>query len=537
MRNGRFAPSFAVLFALVGCGAKEPPRRVPAATGGSSPQGTGGESGSGTGGMAGPGDSDAGSTGPDGAAPAADAGGFLPTVPDQFGTLPSGGGVAEAALAFEDRLYKYELAADPADLAKMNANPAMYDDQGIFIPAMLTIDGTPFGKVGLRYKGSWGTFRTCLPNPDGSGPAEPYHPIAGNGCPPVPKFPYKVSFDEYVPTQRFHGLKKVNLHNLIRDTSKIHEKLAYQLFRDMGIATARSTHAVVVVNGVSKGVYAVTEHLGDGRYTEDHWPTDSNGNMYKQAWPIWLFADYWVKALETNNMAVPPATHEKAIAFSTELRAATDKPAAALAALTKWSDVDWLFRYMAVDTAIRNADGITKLGCVPGDLNDCSGNNFYWYVTKTGKFLLLPWDLDYTWNVVVDHDRLPPWDLAIPAPGIASCKVRFALYGSPTKAASCDPFFQGLNSMRPLYIAAVKKLLASPGFQVAKLQADVDRISAYLKDAVAMDPAIPATWPMEAATLKANIQMLRDKMQAVADGQPYRTYTPMPAWIFPTMAP
>jgi hypothetical protein len=461
--------------------------------------------------------SDAGGTQP----PPGDGG--VPQGTDPYGTLPSGGGNKMSPMAFEDRLYNYEITVAPVELAKLNMNPAMYDDLGLYVPATVKIDGQDLGMVGLRYKGSWGNFRTCLPN-GGTGPAEPYMPPAGNGCPPFPKFPYKIAFDQYDINKKYAGLKKINLHSLIRDPSKLHERLAYQLFRDMGIATARSTHAKVTVNGVYKGLYAVTEAMTDGRFTSDRWPTDPEGNMYKQAWPIWLFVDYYKTKLETNTDPVPPpAIYDKILAFAKDVYNAKTNDQA-WAAVMKWSDPDWLGRYLAVDTVTRNADGVTKFLCNPNNLqNDCQNNNFFFYQTKGDKFLLLPWDLDYTWNVKADHDPIPPWDKPI-----ADCTMRFNVYGGMHKAPSCDPIFKAMNTPmgRPFYIDAIKKMLAGP-YNVQKMQADVDRWAGQIREAVMMDKDIDAAaWQTQLTVMKNAINTLRGMIQGVVDGKDFRPWPP-----------
>jgi spore coat protein H len=464
-----------------------------------------------------------------------------PTGVDAHGTLPSGGGIADSGAAFADRIYDYRFTVDPAQLAKLNAQPALYDDRRLYIPALLTIDGQDVGRVGLRYKGHFGTFRTCLPGRDGAGPAEPYHPIPANSCPPVPKFSYKVLFDAFVPANRFHGLARMNLHNLIRDPSKLHERLAYQLFRAMGIATARSTFAKVTVNGVFKGLYAATEDISDRRFIVDHWPSDPAGNLYKQGWPRFVDPDYWRASLANpkakDHERAASISHRKIIAFARDIVAAKDDPRRAAAALAKWSDPDWLARYMAVDTAVRNVDGITKLFCKPDAPGVCYPNNYFWYQTRRDKFLLLPWDLDYTFRVSVRQNHLPPWDLALPAPGIAGCDTRLTMDGALHAPAPCDPVLRGINAMRPLYIRAVRKLLAHPDFDPARMRAKVDHWVAMIENVVAADEAIPRSgpkaWNTQIALLKHDLGVLRARMEAVVAGNQYRPFPPTGEWVYP----
>jgi spore coat protein H len=460
---------------------------------------------------------------------------------DAHGTLPGGGGLPEAAAAFEDRIYDYRFTVDPAELARLDARPAWYDEQRLFIPARLNVDGRDVGLVGLRYKGHAGTFHTCLSD-DGRGPAVPYRPNPANGCPPVPKFSYKVLFDAVVPATRFHGLARMNLHNLIRDPSKLHERMAYQLYRDMGIATARSSFARVTVNGQLKGLYAATEDINDRRFIRDRWPSDPKGNLYKQGWPVTVDPGYWRDSL-ANPRPKPRSrsqrqavNHRKMLAFSRDVLAAKGDADRVAAALARWSDPDWLARYMAVDTAVRNVDGVTKLFCKAGQ-PDCRPHNFFWYQTRRGKFLLLPWDLDYTFRVSVRQNRLPLWDQPLPVPGIAGCEARIAMDGSQHAPPSCDPLLKGINARRPLYIGAVKRLLALPSFDARSMIANVDRWSAMIGDLVAADPAIPKSgpkaWNAQIALLKHDIRVLRARMEAVAAGQPYRPFPPAGEWQYP----
>jgi spore coat protein H len=460
---------------------------------------------------------------------------FVPAGVDEHGTLPGGGGVKESAAAFEDRVYDYQLVVEPADLARLDANPARYDDQRSFVPALARIDGRDLGKVGLRYKGAWGTFRTCLPSPDGTGPAEPYHPDPASACPPVPKFSYKVLFDAYRSAGRFHGLARMNLHNLIRDPSKLHERLAYQLFRDMGIAASRSTFARVTVNGIFKGLYAATEDVADRRFIQDHWPHDPGGKLYKEGWPRSVDPEYWRRALASPRKA--DLDHREIMAFSRDILAAGDDPALAAQALRRWSDPDWLARYMVADTAVRNVDGVTKLFCKPGAPGDCIPNNYFWYQTRSNRFLLLPWDLDYTWRVSVRQNRLPPWDLPLPAPGVAGCAARISMDGSSHQPPSCDPVLRGINDNRALYLRAVNQLLAHPDFATGALGARVDHWVAMIKDVVAADRTIPTSgpkeWTAQIALLKKDIGILRARMEAVAAGEAYRPFPPTGEWEYP----
>ncbi|MBL8785058.1 MAG: CotH kinase family protein, partial [Deltaproteobacteria bacterium] len=80
------------------------------------------------------------------------------------------------------------------------------------------------------------------------------------------KSAFKLDFDRFWPGATFHGLKGITLNNMVQDWTRIHEVLAYDLFRKMGVPAPRATYAEVRVNGARYGLYLVLETLdGDWR--------------------------------------------------------------------------------------------------------------------------------------------------------------------------------------------------------------------------------------------------------------------------------
>ncbi len=72
-----------------------------------------------------------------------------------------------------------------------------------------------------------------------------------------------MKFNHSVSGQRFLGLKKMTLNNMVQDPSMIHEVLAYSVFRAMGVPAPRTGYAFVRVNGAAYGVYLNVETLDD----------------------------------------------------------------------------------------------------------------------------------------------------------------------------------------------------------------------------------------------------------------------------------
>jgi hypothetical protein len=393
----------------------------------------------------------------------------------------------------DNKVSTYALTIAPADLQKMKQNAVA---ESGYVPAELSVDGQAVGKIGVRYKGAWGTLRPCFEG--------------GQTC---RKISLKLDFAEYDKEKKWNGLKKLNLHAVMRDTSHLHERLAYKVWREMGVHTSRSVHGKVMLNGEYQGVFAVTEQI-DGRFTADRWPKAGDGNLYKEAWPTAIDTGFYQMRLKTNEDKMPPPVHTKAVMMATEItKAAT--PAAAAQALDKWFGIDHLMRYLVVDRAVANWDGYMTFYCSTSGSSWCGNHNFYLYqAEKEDKFTLIPWDHDGTGTTATMFDVVPPWDKPP-----ANCMERFFAGGNRVMSPGCDPIFKALATQKPAYTAAMMKLLEV--WNVQRLQADIDHWASLLEPAVAMDmngPGLEA-WKVAVKGLKYEVGVIRERLEAHAAGK------------------
>ncbi|RYZ02026.1 MAG: hypothetical protein EOO73_33430 [Myxococcales bacterium] len=418
------------------------------------------------------------------------------------GGIPAEGG-GEAGASFDTRdasalfepqtLPTLELTLPPErwDYLRAHARDEEYE------PAELRFEGRVVGQVGLRFKGSFGTLTNCFD---------------AEGNLTCRKLSMKLKLDEYDPDQRFYGLKRLNLHSMIHDASLLHEKLAYDAYRTMGITAPRSSWAIATVNGVSLGLFSLVEEV-DGRFTRDRWPEDPDGQLYKEAWPVSTDPKDYEAALETNEET---ATHEAFAAFASELQAA-ESPAARRRALGNWMDLEELARYMAVDDALANIDGVTAIYCPPEDPTACGNHNYFFYLSEDqSHFRLIPWDLDATMWPQTVYDNVPPWQVTP-----ENCEDRYPLANDDTTLAApgCDAWFSGLAHDLTEYDAATEALMSGP-LQEANVQAAVDRHAAFIAEAVAVEPGgqTMERWQSELAILKSNVPRLRARAAARRSG-------------------
>ena len=98
-----------------------------------------------------------------------------------------------------------------------------------------------------------------------------------------PRFSLKVDFNLFNSARTFRGLKKLNFNNGWSDPTLIRERLAYELFDQMGIPTPRTAHVDLWINDTHLGVYTMVEQI-DKTFLSQHFPRN-DGNLYKPEMP------------------------------------------------------------------------------------------------------------------------------------------------------------------------------------------------------------------------------------------------------------
>lgn len=364
----------------------------------------------------------------------------------------------EAQFLFDDSVIRtVELTIAPDDLATIDSDPSAEQS----VPATLRYDGEDVGDIGVRYKGSVGAFlRPCTA---ATMPGGQVHQ------PKVGKCSMKLEFDYTDDNQRWHGLKKLNLHAMGRDLSLMREHLGYGLYSQLGVASPRSAYARLIVNGELQGLYLALEEV-DSRFDRAHFSEGGKGNLYKEIWPNYPNAMLYQKALEANKGDDTDVS--RMVAMAQTLMSMPEHA-------SDWLDPDYMMSYLAVDRLILNDDGAMHFYCIPEGHNPgpYGNHNYFWYeAQKAGRFWLVPWDLDGTLanepRVQIDYDWTAQDD--------CMCHV---LTGFPQRRASCDPLVHQLADFKDRYDAKVDALIAGL-FSEDAINDKFDQWSALIADAV-----------------------------------------------------
>lgn len=178
------------------------------------------------------------------------------------------------------------------------------------------------------------------------------------------KLQFQIGFDRNNDDGHFLGLKRLAFDAATYNRHLLRDRLALSIMRDMGVIAPCANNAKLNINGEYYGIFTSIEKIDEifvKRVFED--PT---GDLWKrQNWQ-----------LETN----------KDTATKTRLKAL--RAADTIDELEDYLDVGQALSVYAAEAIIPNSDG-----------GWAGGLNFYLYDDpKTKKFILLPWDLDNTFE-------------------------------------------------------------------------------------------------------------------------------------------
>lgn len=219
----------------------------------------------------------------------------------------------------------------------------------------------------------------------------------------------RIRFNKFLPDQRFHGVKRINIRNNAGDPTLIREALALDLMHRARVPAPGYSFVWVSVNGDSGGLYTLVQQV-DKKFLESNFVDDfgnlyrieRNGNLlYEGDDPDGYDPPFDRRyELKTNELA---ADKNDLITLMRVLAQGDSRQD-----LPKVLNVDAWLRLLAVNTWLANMDSY------PGTVD-----NLYLYHDATGRFRPIPWDLneafgvydgDTCWHTTDDLIRLDPDD-------------------------------------------------------------------------------------------------------------------------------
>jgi hypothetical protein len=246
-----------------------------------------------------------------------------------------------------------DLYLDAGNVASLGAEPREWVIGGFKV----TDRGEPgeLREAGIRLKGRIGSFR---PLGEKSG--------------------FKIRFD-LDDRERFQGLRRMTLNNMVQDRSKIAEWTAYKIFRSMGLPAPRVGYVWVRVNDEDYGLYANIETPDNLFMQRWFWSTD---RVYEGAYGQDLIPDR-LDDLQID-MGEPDAGESlRPMMELLETRGPNEL-------MTQGADLlDWptVIAVFAVELYIGHWDGYAP-----------TRNNYYIHLDDDGRATWLPWGTDQTFR-------------------------------------------------------------------------------------------------------------------------------------------
>jgi len=245
---------------------------------------------------------------------------------------------------------------------------------------------------------------------------------------------FRISFNSFDSNVSYHGIEKMDLNADVNDPSLVRSKLAWDLFRYLGVSGSRSNHVLLYINNAFYGVYLNTEHI-DERYVKSRFD-NNDGNLYRNLWPADLSYlgpsqdDYKyeydgrpVYALRTNEKWDDYEDLSTLISSLNQYNGTELKDE-----LERLINVQQYLKAIAVDVMSGNWDGYN------GDKN-----NYYLYRDQvSGRFEYIPYNLEnsfgidfrevdwstqsiYSWNL----DLRPLYEKVM---GVEEYKAQYTMY-------------------------------------------------------------------------------------------------------------
>jgi spore coat protein CotH len=406
----------------------------------------------------------------------------------------------------------FELWLSDAHLATLDADPAAEE----YVPGQLVFEGGRLDDVGIRYKGSAGSFFGCL-SPNTSPPS---------GAKSCVKLGMKIKIDHVDEDARFFRQKKLQFHAMNWDRSLMRERFGYGLFSRAGVHAPRAAPVRLVINGKLNGIYLLVEVI-DSPFTRSRFADGGEGNLYKEVWPVGQDEARYLAALETNRRDDPSVA--KLMAFAAALADADD--ATLPAVVEHWIDLDYAARFIAVDRALRHDDGPHHWYCgnvggaaawqrqQPYAGTQCGNHNYFWYEdTQAERFWPIPWDLDLSMQAnggvtaLVGH-----WDEL----EVDCTKLLSAPLGAQMPV-TCDRLHRGFALTLRERVKSTLTELAASALSDAELSSTLSAWTDQLEpvvleaNAASLSELPVASWKQQVAALRSTLGALRDAALAHA---------------------
>jgi hypothetical protein len=203
------------------------------------------------------------------------------------------------------------------------------------------------------------------------------------------KSAFKIKFEE----APFRGLRTITLNNMVEDPSMIHETLAYMAFRGAGVPASRTGYAYVYVDGEDFGIHLNIEALDEIALEKLFGSFDPGVQHLYEGEDAHDVSPGGAGAFE-----IDEGDNDRADLEALIDAANSSGPPDWATRVAPVADLREMTRMWAVEKYIGQWDGYA------GSEAEWLPNNYYLYSEPSGRFKMMPWGNDESWQTAY---RLP----------------------------------------------------------------------------------------------------------------------------------
>ncbi|MGD0032216.1 CotH kinase family protein [Paenibacillus illinoisensis] len=273
-------------------------------------------------------------------------------------------GVTQAyeSLFQTDNVIDINVTIDDADWESMLESPLDKDYKKVSVE----VDGTKLDNVGFSTKGNL-TLKAVASMEDSD------------------RYSFRLKFDKYDKTQTLLGLDKMVLNNNYADPSYMREVLHYEALRSIGMDVPMTNYVNLYVNGELVGFYTGVEAVDDSYLERNYGEDYEDGVLYDTDERSYL---QYEEGSDYSTLTEDLGTDENKTKLKNFIKTLNDMPEGEKGDIESVLDVDSALQYIAGNMVFGNYDSY----------NGDKGHNYMLYSDADGKFTVVPWDFNMSFN-------------------------------------------------------------------------------------------------------------------------------------------
>lgn len=283
-------------------------------------------------------------------------------IPAAVYAADAGATQAYESLFTPDKIINVKVTIADEDWTSILASPLDKEYKSVTVD----VDGNVLENVGFSTKGNL-TLKSVAAMTDSD------------------RYSFRLKFDKYDKTQTLLGLDKMVLNNSYSDPSFLREYLHYEALRSIGEDVPLTVFTNLYINGELYGFYVGVEAVDDS-YLERNFGEDADsGVLYDTEEQSYLKAE---EGSDYDSLTYETGTEDDKASLKNFISVLNAMPDGEKGNIESVLDVDSALKYIAANAVLGNYDSY----------NGDKGHNYMLYGDSAGKYSVIPWDMNMSFN-------------------------------------------------------------------------------------------------------------------------------------------